>query len=76
MAPPVSFGADHRDDPESRPAGRGRPAGLHPVSWLDDGTGAQVLTDLAPAAGRRKDAVMLSARLGGCRSRCITPGCS
>jgi tetratricopeptide (TPR) repeat protein len=40
-------------------------AELHPVSWLNAATGAQVLADLAPGAGPPEDAAALSERLGG-----------
>ncbi len=43
----------------------GRHAQVHPVEWLDDTAGAQILTDLAPGAGPPADAAALAARLGG-----------
>ena len=42
----------------------GRHSELHAVGWLDTEAGAQVLADLAPAAGSLEEAAALSARLG------------
>ena len=42
----------------------GRHSELHSVGWLDTDAGAQVLADLAPAAGSLEEAAALSARLG------------
>jgi tetratricopeptide (TPR) repeat protein len=43
----------------------GRHAQIHPVGWLDDAAGAQILTDLAPDAGSAWEAAALAKRLGG-----------
>ncbi|MBO2448934.1 tetratricopeptide repeat protein, partial [Actinomadura barringtoniae] len=43
----------------------GRAVELHPVGWLTDEEGGQVLLDLAPQAGSQSQAQALSTRLGG-----------
>ncbi|WP_141583393.1 tetratricopeptide repeat protein [Actinomadura sp. WMMA1423] len=50
---------------DSDPAHWGRKVDLHPVGWLSDADGGQVLRDLAPHAGTAAEAEALSARLGG-----------
>src|SRR5260221_304101 len=47
-----------------RKVGAGQ-AKVHPVEWLDDTAGAEILTDLAPGAGPPADAAALANRLGG-----------
>jgi hypothetical protein len=49
----------------SDPRAWGRHAQIHSVGWLEDETGAQILTDLAPGAGPVWDAAVLAKRLGG-----------
>jgi hypothetical protein len=38
---------------------------FHYVNWLDDGSGSEILCDLAPDAGTLAEAAELSSRLGG-----------
>ena len=43
----------------------GRHAEVHTVGWLSAADGAQILADLAPAAGPLSEAMALAERLGG-----------
>ncbi|WP_160160964.1 tetratricopeptide repeat protein [Actinomadura sp. K4S16] len=49
----------------SDPRNWGRNTQIHPIGWLSNQDGARVLLDLAPHAGSRTTAQILSERLGG-----------